>query len=708
MVRLPHYILIGFMLIFASICYCQKYSCIEISGTDDHIVNALSLAGLPLEDAAFDYTANTIKIIVAEKDMYNLETMGIKYQVAIADMQAWFKDRNDKSNFKKSAQVLPAGFQYGSLMGYPTFQEIILSLDTMFLMYPHLVKEKISIGSTLEGRDIYLIKLSNYSKTGSKKKVLFTSLHHAREAASVTTLLYYMFHILENYGKDPVTTFILDNRELYFLPVVNPDGYVYNEKTNPDGGGMWRKNRTPFEEGIGVDLNRNYSYKWESISINTGTHPLAETYRGTSAFSELETQSIKKLAEENEFVSVVNYHSFGNFLIYPWSYTSVRNDDIAQYRYIARKIAAKNNYGHGNTTQLLGYLAVGTFEDWLYGDTVVKNRSFSYTCEVGSFTDYFWPVAERIEPIAQENIFTNNYIALSSSSLVDSVINTAPAEYVIGDTAAAELRFFNEGVVDADSIVVVIKTEDNYLDIISNLYIIHDIKSFNLSDSIIFNFTFKNTTPLNHIAKYTIETNYDGLPFKKDFFIQRVRSENFDYENVTVESGHNTIALAWSTLTENNCSGFEVERKYQNGNFETIAYIEPKGINGAAYVYNDYPKISGVYTYRIKAIVDQIIKYSREVYIDYKYLPVRYDLSQNYPNPANPATTIKFSLQQDTKAALTIYNILGERVMTVFDTYFTAGNHSILLDLKHLPSQIYFYELKTPDFKMIKRMLILK
>jgi hypothetical protein len=356
---------------------------------------------------------------------------------------------------------------------------------------------------------------------------------------------------------------------------------------------------------------------------------------------------------------------------------------------------------------LLGYLVTGSSDDWLYGDTT-KNKCFAYTLEIGNTEDYFWPSIERIEPIAKENIFANNYTSLLSSALIDSVYNNAPTEFVIGDTVNAELRLFNEGLSSADSVKVIIKTEDPYLDIISNLYIIRNIKSFSLSDSIIFQISFKNETPLNHIVKYTIEANYNGFPCKKEFIIQRVKGESFDYENVSIESKNNCISLAWSTLTEKECSGFEVERKYQNGKFEVITSIQSKGESGESYSYNDYPKNNGIYTYRIKAIVDQKVKYSKEVYIDYKYVPLRYDLSQNYPNPANPSTTIAFSLQQDTRATLTIYNILGQQVMTVLDKYLTAGNHSVLLDLKELPSQVYFYELKTSDFKMIKRMLILK
>ena len=76
-----------------------------------------------------------------------------------------------------------------------------------------------------------------------KPQVLYTSIHHAREPMSLSQLIFYMWYLLENYDSDPEVQYILNNTELYFIPVVNPDGYLYNEFTNPTGGGLWRKNR---------------------------------------------------------------------------------------------------------------------------------------------------------------------------------------------------------------------------------------------------------------------------------------------------------------------------------------------------------------------------------------------------------------------------------------------------------------------------------
>jgi murein tripeptide amidase MpaA len=93
--------------------------------------------------------------------------------------------------------------------------------------------------------------------------MFFNAVHHAREPMSMSQLIFFMWHILENYNTDKDIKTLVNSTELYVVPCVNPDGYVYNQGTNPSGGGMWRKNRRNNGNGtFGVDPNRNYAYKW--------------------------------------------------------------------------------------------------------------------------------------------------------------------------------------------------------------------------------------------------------------------------------------------------------------------------------------------------------------------------------------------------------------------------------------------------------------
>jgi murein tripeptide amidase MpaA len=129
-------------------------------------------------------------------------------------------------------------------------------LDAMAAAYPNLISAPQSIGTSIEGRPIPFVRISNDPNVDQDKpEVLYNSLHHAREPGGLSQLIYYMWYLLENYGTDAEVTYLLDDRELYFVPCVNPDGYVYNQTIEPGGGGMWRKNRRDNGDGsFGVDL----------------------------------------------------------------------------------------------------------------------------------------------------------------------------------------------------------------------------------------------------------------------------------------------------------------------------------------------------------------------------------------------------------------------------------------------------------------------
>ena len=173
----------------------------------------------------------------------------------------------------------------------------------MKLLFPALITSKTEIGKSVEGRSVYSVKISDNPEVDEDEpEVLYTSLIHAREPESMMQMLYFMFYLLENYGTDTEVTYLVNNRELYFIPVINPDGYVYNETTTPKGGGMWRKNRKNNNGSYGVDLNRNFgpSLYWNAPNGGSSLNSSDETFRGTAPFSEPETESISNFLIERK------------------------------------------------------------------------------------------------------------------------------------------------------------------------------------------------------------------------------------------------------------------------------------------------------------------------------------------------------------------------------------------------------------------------
>jgi hypothetical protein len=175
---------------------------------------------------------------------------------------------------------------------------------------------------------------------------------------------------------------------------------------------------------------------------------------------------------------------------------------------------------------------------------------------------------------------------------------------------------------------------------------------------------------------------------------------------------NNTIVLTWQTATELNNMGFEIERKsLPEENWETIGFIKGYGTTAESktYSFTDEDVNAGIYKYRLKQIdYDGSFEYSDEVEIEVNSQPKEYLLYQNYPNPFNSSTIIKYYLPEEGRVKLNIYNILGEKALTLFEGEQTSGNHQISLTSGELSSGIYFYSLETVSTKQIKKLTVLK
>ncbi|CAN5918086.1 M14 family metallopeptidase [soil metagenome] len=201
--------------------------------------------------------------------------------------------------------------------------------------YPDLLK-LVTIGQTVQGQDILALKLTadaNRVKDGKRPAVLYSSAQHAREWITVETNRRLLRHYLESYGSDARITDIVDTRELWFVLVANPDGY---DISFTDGNRLWRKNARDNNgdgefslPGDGVDLNRNWPYKWGYDNEGSSPEPSSQVYRGPSPGSEPETQALDGLLARIGFAFHVNYHSAAELLLYGigWQVATPSPDD---------------------------------------------------------------------------------------------------------------------------------------------------------------------------------------------------------------------------------------------------------------------------------------------------------------------------------------------------------------------------------------------
>ena len=169
------------------------------------------------------------------------------------------------------------------------------------------------------------------------------------------------------------------------------------------------------------------------------------------------------------------------------------------------------------------------------------------------------------------------------------------------------------------------------------------------------------------------------------------------------------VELNWSTATETNNRGFEVQRN-NNGEFETIAFIEGHGTTTETqtYFYSDQSVTGGSYSYRLKQIdFDGSFEYSKVIEVEVPALR-EFALDQNYPNPFNPNTTIKFSLPEASDVTLTIYNTLGQKITELVNAKLEAGRYSYEWNGQNVVTGMYIYELRTNNFVSVKKMVLLK
>jgi len=266
------------------------------------------------------------------------------------------------------ASAAPAA---GGLNGaYHSSLELETELRLLEAAYPQIAGVR-EIGRSLEGRPIYGLKVSdNPALDENEPAVLFTGCHHAREWISVEVPLLLGRHLLESYASDPAVRSLVDGGEIWIVPLVNPDGLEYSIHVYR----YWRKNRRANSDGsFGVDLNRNYGYMWGYDNVGSSSTPSSDIYRGTTSFSEPETDAVRRLFAGRDFRAIVSFHSYSQVILYPWAYTTQPSPMDAELSDLARTMSGLmaavrgTVYGYGQSASGIGYTSNGDTTDWTFG-----------------------------------------------------------------------------------------------------------------------------------------------------------------------------------------------------------------------------------------------------------------------------------------------------------------------------------------------------
>jgi len=385
---------------------------------------------------------------------------------------------------------------------YHNYTEIVDILLSLNATYPSVV-DVFPIGRSWQNRTIYCVRLTNENDTYSKPKVMFVGYHHARERISAELPLYFVVYAAENYGVNTTVTRMLDLSDIYVIVALNVDGFAAVEANewqrknvhpfDEDGDGLLDEDPPDDEDGDGyiedliqwngvywefvrwegvdddadsllnedwvggVDLNRNYGYKWDASVQSGSPYPQDEDYRGPSPFSELETQALRDLALQHNFEYAISFHSGADVVLYPWGYTTSPAPDDQKFQEMASDMAALV----GSPYQQSGYMYTtsGVWDDWMYG-----NRSvFAFTCEIyknssawqyepGPLQDSWWekgifqyfnPAPRDIETVAQRWLPIFTYIAdraITEGYADVAIPHTVVEKAVVGQGFSVEIN----------------------------------------------------------------------------------------------------------------------------------------------------------------------------------------------------------------------------------------------------------------------------
>ena len=311
---------------------------------------------------------------------------------------------------------------------YQTPEKVEATLKQMAAAHPTLA-QVISIGKSLQGRDIWAIRLTRNVSVDdpAKPHVFFNAMHHAREVMTTEVALDIIETLLTQYGKDPQVTRWMDSYVIDVVPMFNVDGnhLVWSKES------MWRKNA---RGGYGVDINRNYPFAWNSCRGSSG-YRNAQDFRGDSAASEPETQVMMNYVKQIQPVFSISYHSYSEIVIYPYGCQGQRTETREVIEKIGKELAGllkrddgKGYYTAGTAPELL-YSVDGGDIDWLYAVGGV----IPYVIEVNANSQGFQPSFEKWRDLTVKNQRPGwKYLLarLEGSSLAGQVVSSggAPVE----------------------------------------------------------------------------------------------------------------------------------------------------------------------------------------------------------------------------------------------------------------------------------------
>ena len=566
--------MIRFVLLLSLFCLVQITSAQSILSRvtfpidETQTRSDLAKAGLDLTHG-HGATRNTFTTEIQDFQFKHLDALGIRYTVDIPDMNVYRKQQQSETPKRENFldcqdhtfdEIVPKNFELGSYGGFLSLPQLLDQLDVMQFLYPNLISVRKPIGNikTWQNNSIYVVKISDKPEIDENEpEVLYTGLHHARELISVSQTIYYMWYLLENYDKDPMIKQILDNTELYFVPVVNPDGMNYNMAGYDPAEDVFTRNHRKnmrdndgngsFEPEIdGVDLNRNYGHEWGFDEEGSSGFEGSDTYRGPYAFSEPETQAIATLCNAHDFQFALNHHAYGNLLVFPWGYNNTHTPDSVLFTSYGELLTQLNRFVYGTGMQTVGYITNGDSDDWMYGDKGI----YSMTPEVGDPDDGFYPVRERIIPLCQSTVEMNLLGARLVNSLIE--ITDESPKFIQPGVNPLELGFNRFGLLDGEVSITFAPLSPHILNVPAPINL--DLDKFEPHERSL-SFSIDNQIAYGSSVKIEIICQQGNYTFRDTLTKVRADFKTIDINDSDLSQWDTSKGMQWGTTSAEYKSG---------------------------------------------------------------------------------------------------------------------------------------------------------
>ena len=305
------------------------------------------------------------ELIVDDEIISWLNDQAISFSILSDDMERMILSEMNRIERRK---------QHRSSNFFSTYRELteIESKIELLVEDSDIVSREI-IGQSYEGRNISVIKISVENDVENKPAIMINSCQHAREWISPMATTYLIESLSQNFNNDDDINMMLNEVDVYIVPVVNPDGYVYTWEKDR----WWRKNRQPNNNNdcFGTDLNRNWNFDWNG-NESTSEDPCSQIYVGLTPFSAPEISVLSQyMSSIPNLVSHIDVHSYSALIVGPWSSSDEPTEDNDEIfclgTHMQSAVSNTNNYpyifGIGTVNNLL-YLISGGMVDWVYAN----------------------------------------------------------------------------------------------------------------------------------------------------------------------------------------------------------------------------------------------------------------------------------------------------------------------------------------------------